>query len=222
MDRLKRMRQRDWALVFGLGCAAVAVVLSLRGHVGAQWDAFILLLGALMLLRGAVEVPVTSRAEGVVRALVLILLIFAFAAVNRAQGGVAGAVAGVFGNWILWAVAALLIALPLFRRGLGWGLAGARAGVILGLGAVLAGLALWPGEDVLRLRLLVVAAVLAQVALILPQGRGLGWGLALGVAGTALAVLPGGTVWPVAALLLPLGAALGLWRAGRVRASGKN
>ena len=216
------MRQRDWALVFGLGCAAVAVVLSLRGHAGAQWDAFILLLGALMLLRGAVEAPVASRAEGVLRALVLMLLIFAFAAVNRSQGGVAGAVAGVFGNWILWAVGALLIALPLLRKGLGWGLTGARIAALLGLGAVLAGLALWPGEDALRLRILVVAAVLAQVALILPLGRGLGWGLALGVAGTALAVVPGGTVWPVGAVLLPLGAALGLWRAAQVRESARD
>ena len=209
------MRQRDWALVFGLGCAAAAVGLSLAGHDGAQWDAFVVLLGALMLLRGAVEVPMASRAEGIARALVLILLIFAFSAVNRAQGGVGGAVAGVFGNWILWAVAALLIALPVVRRGLGWGMTGARVAVILALGAVLAGLALWPGEDGLRLRFLVIAAVLAQVALILPQGRGLGWGLALGVAGTALAVLPGGTVWPVAVALMPLGVALGLWRGAR-------
>lgn len=213
MDRLKRMRQRDWALVFGMGCVAAALGLSLWGHVGAQWDAFILLLGALMLLRGAVEVPVASRAEGVVRALALILLIFAFSAVNRAQGGVAGAVEGVFGNWILWAVAALLVALPLFRRGLPWGLAGGRLVMLAGLGAVLAGLALWPGEA--GLRLLVVVAVLAQVALILPQGRGLGWGLALGVAGAAVLVPPGGVVWPVAAALSALGAGVGLWRATR-------
>lgn len=215
MDRLKRMRQRDWALVFGMGCAAVAAGLSFAGHAGAQWDAFVVLLGALMLLRGAVEVPMASRAEGVARALVLILLIFAFSAVNRAQGGVAGAVPGVFGNWILWAVAALLIALPMLRRGLAWGMTGARGVEVLLLMAVLAGLVLWQGEDGLRLRLLVMAAVLAQVVLILPQRAGLGWGVALGVAGTALAVPPGGMVWPVAAVAMPLGAALGLWRAAR-------
>ena len=165
---------------------------------------------------GAVEVPVASRAEGVVRALALILLIFAFAAVNRAQGGADGAVAGVFSSWVLWAVAALLLALPLMRRGLAWGL---RRGAVLAavaMAGLLAGLALWSGEDALRLRVLVVVAVVAQMALILPRGRGLDWGAALGVAGCCLAVVPGATVWPVAAVLLPLGAGLGLWRARRV------
>lgn len=214
---MRAMRQRDWARVFGLGCAAGAVVLSLTG---AQWEAFILLLGALMLLRGAVEVPVSARAEGVVRALVLILLIFAFAAVNRAQAGAGGAVAGVFGNWVLWAVAALLIGLPLLRRGLAMGVTLPRLVAVAGLAALLAGLALWPGEEALRLRLLVVGAVLAQMALILPQGRGLGWGVALGVAGCCLLLAPGATVWPVALVLLPLGAGLGLWLGRAVRAGG--
>lgn len=209
------MRQRDWARVFGLGCAAGAVVLSLLGRPGGQWDAFILLLGAIMLLRGAVEVPVTSRAEGVLRALALVILIFAFAAVNRAQGGLGGAVAGVFGNWVLWAVAALLVALPLARRGLGWGLGWGALLAILAMAGLLAGMALWPGEDALRLRLLVVVAVVAQVALILPRGRSLAWGVALGVAGCCLAVVPGATVWPVAVVLLPLGAGLGLWHGAR-------
>ena len=209
MDRMRGMRQRDWARVFGIGCAAVAVGLSLAG---AQWAAFILLLGALMLLRGAVEWPLTSRAEGVLRALALILLVFAFSAVNRAQGAVAGAVAGGFGNWVRWAVALLLLALPMMRRGTVWGVTAARMAAAGLLVAVLAGLVLWAGEDALRLRLLVAAAVLAQVALILPQGKGLAWGLALGVAATCLAVAPGAPVWPVAGLALPLGAAVGLWR----------
>lgn len=208
---MRAMRQRDWARVFGLGCAAGAVVLSLMGRSGGQWDAFILLLGALMLLRGAIEVPVASRAEGVVRALALILLVFAFAAVNRAQGGVGGAVAGVFSSWVLWAVAALLLALPLLRRGLVWGLRRGVAVAILGMAAVLAGMALWPGDDALRLRVLVMVAALAQVALILPQRQGLDWGLALGVAACCLVVAPGAPVWPVAAALLPIGAGLGLW-----------
>lgn len=212
---MRAMRQRDWARIFGLGCAVGAVGLSLLGRPGGQWDAFILLLGALMLLRGAVEVPVATRGEGVVRALALTLLIFAFAAVNRAQGGGGGAVAGVFASWILWAVAALLLLLPILRRGLAWGLGRGAVLAILAMTTVLAGMALWPGEDAARLRVLVVVAVAAQVALILPRGRGLDWGVALGVAGCCLTVMPGAVVWPVAAVLLPLGAGLGLWRGAR-------
>ena len=222
MDRIRAMRQRDWALVFGLLCTGGAVVLSLAG---ADWEGFILLLGALMLLRGALERPVADRAEGVLRALVLILLIFAFAAVNRAQGGEEGAAAAVFGNWILWAVAALLIALPILRRGLVWGVTGRRLLAGAGLSIVLVVLVLWPGED--GLRLLVVAAVLAQAALILPQpvrGRraGLGWGTAMGVAATALAVAPGGPIWLAAVVAVPLGVAVGNWHGGRNEAAGRD
>jgi hypothetical protein len=61
------MRQRDWALVFGIACVVVGVGLSARGYPGADWDALILLLGSLMLLRGAVEGPSPSRVAGLVR-----------------------------------------------------------------------------------------------------------------------------------------------------------
>ncbi|MEY4984735.1 MAG: hypothetical protein RIR62_3001, partial [Pseudomonadota bacterium] len=133
MDRLRAMRQRDWARLFGIACAAVAVGLSAAGYGGAQWDALILSLGALILLRAATEAPAPSRAAGLVRAGRVILFMFAFAAVTRAQTGVEGAVQAALGNWILWAVAALLLALPVFRN-LPWRGAdgtGMEAGMIL-------------------------------------------------------------------------------------------
>ena len=76
MDRLKAMRQRDWARVFGILCAVVGLGLSVRGYPGADWDALILLLGALMLLRGAVEGPSPGRLDGLVRAGRIILFMF--------------------------------------------------------------------------------------------------------------------------------------------------
>ena len=69
MDRLKGMRQRDWARLFGFACVAVGLGLSVAGYEGAQWDALILLLGSLMLLRAAVEGPSPDRAAGLLRAL---------------------------------------------------------------------------------------------------------------------------------------------------------
>lgn len=210
MDRLKQMRQRDWARVFGVLCAAVAVGLSLKGYDGADWDALILLLGALMLLRGAVEGPSPSRVAGLLRAGRLVLLMLAFGAVNRAQGGVEGAVSGVLGNPILWAVAALLFVLPMLRRGLPWQ-AQDRALVEIAY-ALVAGIAFWllfgwlqGAGDMAALRSLVAtAAVVNGAAVLRCKGRAMEQGIALWVMLICVVVLPGAAVWPVALACLPL------------------
>jgi len=214
VDRLKAMRQRDWARLFGFACAAVGLGLSVAGYPGAQWDALILCLGALMLLRAAVEGPSPSRDAGLMRALRVILFMFAFSAVNRAQGGVEGAVVGVLGNWILWAVAALLVALPLVRKGLPWRGTG-RPEVELAFLLVLA-LAFWvlfhwlEGEaDLAALRALVAVAAVANAWPI--------WGrpVAPSVAALAFALMlvcivaaPGAVLWPMALAVTPVVAAL--------------
>ena len=208
MDRLRRMRQADWARLFGIGCVVVGVGLSLRGYPGSDWDALILLMGALILLRGAVEGPSPSRVAGVMRAGRIILFMFAFGAVNRAPGGAEGAVAGALGNWLLWAVAALLLALPLLRRGLARGrLSDAlrEGGMIIGAGLLLWGIHVWLQPEEAGLRVLVALAVLANAVPILRAGRPVEAGLALMVAVICLVVPPGGAIWPVALMALPLG-----------------
>lgn|GEM_PF-5191909 len=220
MDRLKAMRQRDWARVFGVACVLVSVALSAMGYAGADWDALILLLGALMLLRGAVEGPSPSRVAGLLRAGRLILLMLAFGAVNRAQGGVEGAVAGVLGNPILWAVAVLLLALPILRRGLPWR-AGEAVGVEIAVTACL-GAGLWfvfgwlegPGDMAALRALVALAAGVNAVAVLRVGGRSLEAGLALWAMAICLFVQPGAPVWPVAAMSLPVVAGLAMWRRG--------
>lgn len=204
MDALRRMRQRDWARVFGMACAFGGVALSGFGHAGADWDGLILLLGSLMLLRGAVEGPMTSRVAGLMRAVRLILLMLAFGAVNRAQGGVEGAVAGVLTNPILWAVAALLLALPLLRRGLPWR-AGEAVGaelvyfVILVIFAWILSDWLETGGDLIGLRWLVVVAALVNGLSVLRAGPWSGAaGVAIWVTAVCVVVPPGGVIWPAA------------------------
>lgn len=218
MDRLKAMRQRDWARLFGFLCVAVGLGLSVAGYQGAQWDALILLLGALMLLRAAVEGPSPSRVAGLMRALRVVLFMFAFAAVNRAQGGVEGVVAGVLGNWVLWAVAGLLFALPLLRKGLTWGGWRDVWGDLVALAG--AGVLFWViygwiegGADMVWLRFLVSLAVVANAAPFWdlkgqPVLSGLGWGVGLAV----MIVTPGEAVWPLAAGVAPVAALLGWLR----------
>ena len=201
------MRQADWARLFGIGCVLVGVGLSWRGYAGADWDGLILLMGAVILLRAAVEGPSPDRVAGVMRAGRIILFMFAFAAVNRAQGGAGGAVAGALGNWLLWAVAGLLVALPLLRRGLAPGapVAGLReAMAIIGAGVLLWALYGWLQPEGAVLRTLVALAVLANAAPILRKGRVPEGGLALGVAVVCLILPPGGAIWPVALPVLPL------------------
>ncbi len=216
MDRLKAMRQADWARIFGMACVAVGVGLSIRGYPGADWDALILLLGALMLFRAAVEGPAPSRLAGMARAGRVILFMFAFAAVNRAQTGAAGAVAGALGNWVLWAVAVLLMALPLLRRGLapirpgaelrgalrglaGWAAAGAAAFAVFH--------ALDPGTA--DLRALVSLAAVANALPVLRVAPPVLAGVVAAVALCCVLAVPGAVVWPVAAAALPAG--LGIW-----------
>lgn len=218
MDRLKAMRQRDWARLFGFLCVAVGLGMSLAGYQGAQWDALILCLGALMLLRAAVEGPSPSRAAGLMRALRVVLFMFAFSAVNRAQGGVEGAVTGVLGNWVLWAVAALLFALPVLRKGLvpgGWAESrGDLAALALG------GVAFWfvfgwiEGDaEMAALRVVVSLAVVANAAPFWDlKGQPALSGLALGLGLTVTLVTPGEAVWPVAAGVAPVAAGFALIR----------
>lgn len=226
MDRLKGMRQRDWARVFGLGCVAVGIGLSVAGHAGAQWDAFILLLGAVMLLRAAVEEPAPSREAGLVRALRVILFMLAFGAVARAQSGgvtAAEALSGVLGNWLIWAVAGLLLALPLLRRGLAWKGGRAAGAEVLAMIAVAGGLWLlfsWIATEAAGLRTLVGVAVLANGVPILRAGQPWIAGVALAVIVTCLAVPPGALLWPVAATGMAAGAVLALLR-GRAPAGGR-
>jgi hypothetical protein len=209
MDRLKSMRQRDWARVFGVLCAVVGLGLSVAGYPGADWDALILCLGALMLLRAAVEGPSPSRAAGLMRAGRVIVFMFAFASVNRAQGGVDGAVSGAVGNWILWAVAALLLVLPLVRKGLPWR-GTERVGVELVL-LIAFGLALWLAfrwlgdADMAALRALVAVAAVANARPIIrqPVAPMIGW-LAFGLMLVCVVVVPGGALWPVALVILPV------------------
>lgn len=219
MDRLKAMRQRDWARLFGFACAAVGFAMSVAGYGGAQWDALILCLGALMLLRAAVEGPSPSRVAGLVRALRVVLFMFAFAAVNRAQGGVEGAVVGVLGNWVLWAVAALLFALPLVRRGLPWGAGGTVWVQPLAIALAVAGFWLvfrWlePAGDMAALRALVAVAAVANAGPVwAARGQPVVAGVALGLGLVCVLVVPGGAVWPVAAVALPVAVAFGwLWQ----------
>ena len=218
MDRLKAMRQRDWARVFGFACVAAGLGLSFAGYEGAQWDALIVWMGALMLLRAAMEVPAASRVAGLMRALRVALFMFAFAAVNRAQGGVGGAVAGVLGNWVLWGVAGLLFALPLLRKGLTWGGRRDVLGDLIALAG--AGVMFWiiygwieGSTDMMWLRVLVSLAVMANAAPFWdlkgqPVMSGLGWWLGLTIA----FVTPGEVVWPVAVGVAPVVALFGWLR----------
>lgn len=211
MDRLRAMRQRDWARVFGILCAVAGVGLSVWGYPGADWDALILLLGALMLLRGAVEGPSPSRVAGLVRAVRIILFMFAFGAVNRAQTDVAGAVVGVLGNWVLWAVAALLLALPFVRRGLPWGRAvvGARevAGIVA-MGIAFWGLFVWLTPGMADLRALVAVAAVANAGPVLRVAQPAVAGLVFAVMLCCVVVVPGAVLWPVAMGAVLAGAAL--------------
>jgi hypothetical protein len=215
------MRQADWARVFGFGCGAAGMALSLWAYPGADWDALILFLGALMLLRGAVEGPSASRVAGLERALRVILFMFAFAAVNRAQTDVAGAVSGALGNWILWAVAALLLALPLLRRGLPWGPAGqGLRAVAMGAGAALAfgALFLWLDPAMAGLRTLVAVAAVVNAG---PVWRVAGPSVAGTVVAVALCcviVVPGAPLWPVALATMPIGLAIWALRRRAARA----
>jgi hypothetical protein len=210
MDRLKAMRQRDWARVFGILCAAVGLGLSIRGYPGADWDALILLLGALMLLRGAVEGPSPNRVAGLVRAGRVILFMFAFGAVNRAQTEVAGAVTGVLGNWILWAVAALLLALPLLRRGLPWGSAaeGLRQSAgIIAMGIAFWALFAWLTPAMADLRALVAVAAVANAGPVLRVAQPGVAGLVFAVMLCCVVAVPGAALWPVALGVAPAGLA---------------
>lgn len=213
---MRAMRQRDWSRVFGLGCAAAAVGISVADYGGAQWDALILCLGALMLLRAAADAPARTRAAGLVRALRVILFMFAFAAVTRAQGGVDGAVAGAVGNRILWAVAALLLALPLLRKA-PWPdrRAGIEAAAILAMA-----LAFWlvfgwtsgagSGSD---LRALVATAAAANAAPVWQaRGQPVTAGLAFGLMLVCILLPAGATLWPVALATLPAALAAGWLR----------
>lgn len=214
MDRLKAMRQRDWARLFGYVCVVVGLGLSVAGYPGAQWDSLILCLGALMLLRAAVEGPSPSRAAGLMRAGRVIVFMFAFASVNRAQGGVEGAVSGALGNWILWAVAALLLALPLIRKGLPWREA-ERVEVELAL-LVALGLVFWwvfrwldGNADMAALRALVALAAVANAwpiwgRPVSPVVAGLAFGLML----VCVVAEPGAALWSVAVMTVPVVAAL--------------
>ncbi|NBE06777.1 hypothetical protein [Paragemmobacter ruber] len=209
MDRIGRMRQADWARLFGFACVAVGMALSAWSYPGADWDALILFLGALMLLRAAVEAPSANRVTGLERALRVILFMFAFAAVNRAQTDLAGAVAGALGNWILWAVAALLLALPLLRRGLPWG----AARPVLGAVALLAGVAVlsaalfWAlGSATAGLRTLVTVAAVANALPVWRVARPDVAAVSVAVALCCVVVAPGAPLWPVALAVLPIGA----------------
>ena len=212
------MRQRDWARLFGFLCVAVGLGLSVAGYDGAQWDALILLLGALMLLRAAVEGPSLSRAEGLLRALRVVLFMFAFAAVNRAQGGVEGAVAGALGNRVLWAVALLLFALPFLRQGLPSGVGGAVALQVAVIAVAAA--VFWIGfrwldgaGDMAALRALVAVAAVANAGPVWAvRGQPLVAGVALGLGLVCVLVVPGGLVWPLAAVALPVAAGFAVFR----------
>ena len=211
MDRLRAMRQRDWARVFGILCAVVGVLLSGIGYAGADWDALILLLGALMLLRGAEEGPTPSRMAGLMRAVRIILFMFAFSAVNRAQGDVAGAVSGVLGNWVLWAVAALLLALALLRRGMPWGKAREAIGeavLIVMAGGAFWGLFHWLTPALADLRALVAVAAVANAWPILRVAQPAVAGLVFAVMLCCVVVVPGAVLWPVALAVMPFGAAI--------------
>lgn len=220
MDRLKTMRQADWARLFGFGCAAVALGLSGRGYPGADWDALILILGALMLLRAGVEAPSPNRVAGLMRAGRVILFMFAFAAVNRAQGGVAGAVPAALGNWVLWAVAALLLALPLIRKGRPWH--GPEApwtelATTAGMAVVFWLLFHWlePDPDMAALRVLVaVAAVVNATPIWQTRNQPLVAGLAFGLMILCVVVKPGEVIWPVALGVIPVALAFGWLRQG--------
>ncbi len=215
MDRLKAMRQRDWARVFGILCVGVGLGLSVWGYSGADWDALILLLGALMLLRGAVEGPSPNRVAGLVRAGRVILFMFAFGAVNRAQTEVAGAVTGVLGNWILWAVAALLLALPLLRRGLPWGnwVDGVReaAGIVV-MGIAFWALFAWLTPEMADLRALVAVAAVTNGGPVLRVATPAMAGLVFAVMLCCVVAVPGAALWPVALAALAAGTGFGALR----------
>ena len=79
------------------------------------------MLGALMLLRAGVEGPSPSRVAGLMRAGRVILFMFAFAAVNRAQGEAAAitAVATATADAIRQIAAAIALEATLSFLGLG-------------------------------------------------------------------------------------------------------
>lgn len=215
MDRLKAMRQRDWMRLFGFACAGGAVVLSVAGYSGAQWDALILALGALMLLRGAVEQPAAGLAAQLIRALRLILFMFAFAAVNGAQGGIEGAVTAALGNGILWAVAALLLSLPLFRKRQAASdeTHPARDLALLAVtGALFWLLFRWleGAGDMAQFRTLVATAAVANAAPVWQtKGQPVLSGITFALVLVCAAATPGATLWPVALAVLPVGLAAG-------------
>ena len=211
MDRLKAMRQRDWARLFGFLCVVAGLGLSVAGYAGAQWDALICWLGALMLLRAAV-----AQVYWVLR---LVSFMFAFAAVNRAQDGVEGAAVGALGNGILWAVGLLLIGIAAMRKVPMW--AGER--VWLDLGAPLAGAVFFwvfynanEAPDMALLRFLIALAVILNIATFFKvDQRGVTAGVGFGVGMAVLIATPGGAFLPIGlfALVGALGMVL-LWRLG--------
>lgn len=219
MDRLMAMRQRDWARLFGFLCVAAGLGLSVAGYPGAQWDALICWLGALMLLRAAVEVPATSRVAQVHWVLRLVSFMFAFAAVNRAQDGVAGAAMGALGNWVLWAVGLLLVGIAAMRKVPFW--AGER--VWLDLGAPLAGAVFFwvfyhstEAPDIALLRFLIALAVILNISTFLKgDQRGVTAGVGFGVGMGVLLATPGGAFLPIGlgTLVGAVGMVL-LWKLG--------
>lgn len=201
MDRLSAMRQRDWARVFGFACVVAGLGLSFAGYEGAQWDALICWLGALMLLRAAVEVPAASRVGQAYRVLRIVSFMFAFAAVNRAQDGVAGAAAGALGNWVLWAVAAVLVGMAALRKVPVW----AGEAVWLDIVAPVAGgVFFWiyynatEASDMALLRFLISVAVILNISTFLKgDQRGVTAGVGFGVGIGVLVVTPGAQFFPV-------------------------
>ena len=218
MVSVKAMRQRDWSRLFGFLCAGGAALLSVAGYEGAQWDALILTLGALMLLRAAVDAPVSTRTGGIIRALRLILFMCAFAAVNRAQAGVDGAVHAALGNWLLWAVAVLLLALPAFRKGLAWGRSDPREAAFL----LATALGFWllfrwteGAGDMANLRALIATAAVANAAPILQaKAQPLVAGTAFALMLVCVVATPGAPLWPVVLAALPAVAVFAWLRRG--------
>lgn len=212
MDPIRAMRQRDWSRLFGFLCAGGAAALSVTDYPGAQWDALILTLGALMLLRAAVDAPASTRADGIIRALRLILFMCAFAAVNRAQSGVDGAIQAALGNWLLWAVAVLLLALPALRKGLAWGRPDPREAAFLGAMA----LGFWllfrwtdGAGDMADLRALIATAAVANAApIVQAKAQPLVAGTAFSLMLVCVVATPGAALWPVALAVLPAAVAI--------------
>lgn len=218
MDRLRAMRQRDWARLFGFLCVAVGLGLSRAGYEGAQWDALICWMGALMLLRASVEGPAASRVAQGYWVLRIVSFMFAFAAVNRAQDGVAGAATGALENWVLWAVAALLVGIAALRKGLPlWAGETLWRDFAVPLGG---GVFFWAyynateAADMALLRFLISLAVILNVSTFLKgDQRGIGAGVGFGVGIGLLVATPGAMFLPagLGALVGAVGMVL-LWK----------